>query len=43
MYYIELSVHDVANNNAFAGVPTVADIPAAASLKLVPSFKVLLL
>jgi hypothetical protein len=40
---IELSVHDVANNKSFAGVLTVADVPAAASLKLVASFKVLLL
>jgi hypothetical protein len=35
MSYIGLSVHDIANNNAFAGVPTVADVPAAASCLLV--------
>jgi hypothetical protein len=43
MSYIRLSVHDVENKNAFVGVLTVADVPAAASLKLVASFKVLLL
>jgi hypothetical protein len=43
LQYIEQSVHGVENKNAFAGVLTVADVPAAASLKLVASFKVLLL
>jgi hypothetical protein len=41
MSYIGLNVHGVANSDAFAGVLTVADVPAAASLKLAASFKVL--